>query len=571
MFKYFKRSLGLLLAIVMVGFFTPVVLAAGSTTLYMSGTSIGVGDTLSVDISATESSNLTIKYTSAILEFSSCSVNDYKTDGNAITVNAKDVTLKFKGASAGKANLIVTSDTQSGSSAAITVSDNGTTPVAEEDTEEPMDESAAEDEVAAAAMEALSEEAPADNGAAVATTMGAETYSADQGTGDYLINGIPYVLSERFTDEEILAGFSRTEVNIHDKTLNELSNGTMTLVYLKPEANTSGSGEFYIYDPTADTVTTLHLIGSAADYVMIMSPSELWNRNMTETPVTMPDGSTVNAYQVGGVTSEFYYIYGMDESGNIGWNVYDSATGTISRADVAVLSLTNTTTEQIVDGINEELEQEKEAESVAEKNARALKIYQNRKWILIGAFVLLVLIVVFINVRAWRKRKDREGDIFGDDYQDDDYDEEYEDEEYDEEYEEEEESYTQKTGPTIEFEFQNSDGSIETVEADKNGIVSAKAPVRQEEPVLPDIDISGIEIAPPADLDAGNIDQPVDQTQDIDLEDQMIASLQSVLADEVEQVQREEGQVQGIRNPVSKPAGFDPDTIEPEIIDFNDL
>ena len=602
MLAYFKRSLGLMLAVLMIAVYSPVVFAAGTTTLYMSGTSIGVGDTLTVDVSATEQSKLTIKYTSAILDFSSCSDANYTTDGNAIVVDAKDVTLKFKGASAGKANLIVTSDTQTGSSAAITVSDNGTTPTGSEADEAGTDAAAEYEEAAAAEIqEAYNEEMgdQTDGAAAVTMTAGAETYSADTGTGDYLINGIPHVLSERFTDEEIPAGFSRVPVTIHDKSLNEISNGSMMLVYLKPEANTSGSGIFYIYDEAADTVTTLHMVGTPSDYVMLMTPGELWNRNLTQTSVTMGDGTEVSAYQVGGVTSEFYYFYGMDKSGNVGWNVYDSVTGVVSRADVAVLSLTNTSTEQIVDGINEELAEQDEAESLQEKNERYLKIYQNRKWILIAVFALLILGVVLFNVRAWRRKKDREGDIFGDDY-DDGYDEsadagEYEEEEYedgeyeDEEYYEGDEEYYEEGAEGEEYYEDGDAGYVDqgtlnpqfagqeiagqgfadtyTPQAPESALQKYGKPA--EEP-LPQIDISDIQIAMPEEVNeqqtAGGM---AGNDADADLEDQMIASMQSVLAGEVEQVQREQG-VTGQKFG-SGSSGFNPDDIEPQIIDFNDL
>ena len=553
MMKSFKRVFaGLLSVMFLLTVSVMSVKAVGNTTIYLSGSSISVGETLTVDISGSESSKLKIKYTQEVLSLTGCSVSEYTQDGNTISVSAKDVKLTFTGAASGKANIIVTSDSLTGSSAAITVGDGAaaassdtsdasaadaavtsendaaaSSDVSANDASQAEDTSLADDYEAAASEEeaALYGDSDALNGLNV--------YHASTESGDYLINGIPYVVSERWSESEVPAGFSRVDVTIHDKTYKEISNGAITLVYLKPEANTSGQGTFFIYDPAADTVADLFLVGSLTDYVIAMTPESLWNRNLTLVDLTLADGTAVRAYQVNGVESGFYYIYGMDENVGVDWYSYDSAAGTIQRADVNLLSLTNTTKEQIYDDVNAELaEEDDEEEEGLTHMEQVKKLYEHRRLIAILIFVLALVIVIVLNVRAEKKRREAEGIIFDDEDGSDDGYPEYEGDGYDEDGEYDDEGY--------EDEEYYEDGEYDEEDS-------------YDEADMPD------------DEPAGQADESVPAAAsaepEIDVESQVMASLEAVLADEVAQEMADE------KKP--KPAAAEEEELS--IIDFNDL
>lgn len=137
-----KLAMAVLLLAVMMFANVETVCAQGSTTIYLStNDAIGVGDSVSVTIKGTESSSVTVKYTDAVLSFVSCTNDSYKTDGNSIIYTGKEATIKFSGKADGKANVIVSSDALTGSSAQITVSGGGTAA-----TEEPAEENPVETE-----------------------------------------------------------------------------------------------------------------------------------------------------------------------------------------------------------------------------------------------------------------------------------------------------------------------------------------------------------------------------------------------------------------------------------------
>ena len=156
--------------------------------------------------------------------------------------------------------------------------------------------------------------------------------------GGFDIDGVSYVVSERYSDSEIPKGFKKTTLTIGQSTYNELTNGNVTLLYLKPADNTEGKGEFYIYSENTGTVAKLSMLGSANQYVMIATATEKPNPNMAESSFSTDKGE-FTGYNFAG--SDFYYVYGCDENGENAWYVYDTKNNTVSRADEAALKETS--------------------------------------------------------------------------------------------------------------------------------------------------------------------------------------------------------------------------------------
>ncbi|MBQ5385655.1 MAG: hypothetical protein IIU40_01245, partial [Lachnospiraceae bacterium] len=124
--KFTKLAMGFLLLAVMIFANTGTVFAEGTTTIYLSTNDpIGVGDNISITIKASDSAPIKVLYTDSILGFVSCSNDSYSTSGNSITFTGKEATIKFSGVAEGKANVIVSSEVLTGSSAQVTVTGSG--------------------------------------------------------------------------------------------------------------------------------------------------------------------------------------------------------------------------------------------------------------------------------------------------------------------------------------------------------------------------------------------------------------------------------------------------------------
>ena len=392
--------MGLLLTLTLVLGMGSVSFAAGSTTLYISDSSPSVGDKVTVSVSGSESSTITVKYTSDIISFDSCSVAGYTSEGNSITFAAKSGDITFKAASDGRANVIVSSDTLTGSSASISVSGSAAAesePAAEEPAaEEPAPEDTSDDAAAAPAQ--------------------------PSGNGDFTVDGVDYVISERYRDSEVPAGFDRATLEIHGKTYSEPVTDKITLLYLKPASDTSGSGVFYVYDQAADSVSKMYLFGSESHYVIGLSGDASQFSELTESSVSVGEES-YPAYQLLGSGNDFYYIYGVNESMEEGWYSYRESTGEVAAADTYALSL-STKTETVTDEPDEPEEDEPEKESFLSK----FNIENMRTVIAVAVIIIAIIIIFIINLYVFR-RGDEDDDIWAE--REDAYDEDDEDDEDD--------------------------------------------------------------------------------------------------------------------------------------------
>ena len=249
--KLFKRAVSFAAIAVMVFAFNIVAMAQGTTTINVSKSSASVGDSITVSITATESGTITVKYTASMLSLSSCSVSGYTSEGNAVSFSGKSGDIVFSAAAEGTASIIVSSSANSGSSTTLTIggsSSSSSTSTASESTTEETTTTEETVEENTETTEETTEETPA----ATTSASGVGTLNSD---GGFDIDGVAYVVSERFSDSDMPAGFSKTTVTIGSSTYSEPTNGSLTLLYLKPADNTSGSGVFYLYNAEAGTVS----------------------------------------------------------------------------------------------------------------------------------------------------------------------------------------------------------------------------------------------------------------------------------------------------------------------------
>ena len=446
--KLIRRTFSVL-AIVMLAFaMNIVVFAQGTTMIAVSKNSPAVGDKVTVSVTASESGTITVKYTSSMLTFVSCTGSGYTTSGNSVSFSGKSGDIVFTAAASGTASVIVSSTTCSGSSTTLAVGGGSTETVSEEKPAEPVAQVTTEEPTAEPVEEVQVDEAPAEvSPEAVATPAGATgTLNAN---GGFDINGVSYVVSERYSDSEMPSGFSKTTVKIGSSTYSEPTNGSITLLYLKPADNIAGSGVFYLYNAEASTVSEFLMLGSSKDYVIISAADAGPSSAFTATTLEVTGGTTT-AYTVDG--SEFFYVYGTNKAGATGWFVYDSANETVSKMDESLLSITAAAASDDVE------ETETATNDSVEIYINKLDIYRKVIMGLIVLCVILVFIVINTLVRSRDRDDDFDGDVFAntpakpsrktprsivfkhpsreeeDDYYDEE--EEYEDEEdYDDEYE----------------------------------------------------------------------------------------------------------------------------------------
>ncbi len=150
-----KTMAGLFAGVILMFCVLPMnVSAEGTTTIHLSSNTVAVGEKVSVNISATASDTITLKYDNEGLKLVGGSLN-YTEAGNAVTYEGSSATFEFTALAEGKANVIVTGNSVTGSSAFVQVS-GGAEPVQPE----PVENAEPEDNPEAAIPEAQQENTP---------------------------------------------------------------------------------------------------------------------------------------------------------------------------------------------------------------------------------------------------------------------------------------------------------------------------------------------------------------------------------------------------------------------------
>lgn len=380
-----KRLLVLLFTIVLL--FPTASYAAGTTTISISNSSPKIGDKFTVNIKATESGKMTVGYRSNILTLVGNDVEGQQTSSHSFTFTGKSATLTFEAISEGNSGIVIESDTLTGSSISVNVAKpaSQSTNNSQSTTEQPTQEQPT--------TEQTNEQA--DN-----TNNESENLPAQ---ADFNVDGIDYVVSEKFTDEELLKNFYRTKQNINGRDVDVATNNLLSLVYLKPSEDTSQQGIFYVYNSADNTVSALTVIMSESDYVILQNPDTLFSSKLEGTTFNV-EGIDYSGYTFREVGSEFCYIYGINNIPVEGWFAYDSYTGRIYRADTATLSL-----------IDDNVEEPVYSDVTETTEKKPFNIPP--KVLLFASIGFLILIVIIIIINAFiRRRRDDDWEEIDDDY-----------------------------------------------------------------------------------------------------------------------------------------------------------
>lgn len=361
MFKIRKKFIGVMMAAAVAALSIPVeLLAAGTTTIRVSDSGPAVGDGVSVNVIASESDSVSVKYNPEVLQLTGGSM-EYTTDGNTITFTGTDATFQFKAVASGKSSIIVSGANVTGSSTSIQVGEGAAT---SSDAEQPA----------------------------------AQNNSNEQ-EGQFTIDGVGYVVSERFSEEEIPAGFERVRVTIDGYNYKALSNGSITLVYLKPASDTSSKGTFYVYNQDANSVSTFAILGKGDNFILLSTPNSMPVEGMQEAEITV-DNRKVNVYTIGDA-QEFVYAYGTNLQGESGWYQYDTKDGSLQRMNLQLLGVSAGT---------------EDTEPVATNQDSYYEKWSKQRYLLAGLlFVVVVLLVLVINLFLSRRRVGGDDEVWDDD------------------------------------------------------------------------------------------------------------------------------------------------------------
>lgn len=233
---------------------------------------------------------------------------------------------------------------------------------------------------------------------------GSETNEGGTESGTFLIGSAAYDIAESIPQEDIPDDFSETTITYAGEEVPaaKFEHADLFLLYLQNVSDTGDSG-FYVLDSERDTVIPFILREMKEDYVILVNVPEAIAAEVSEKYVQNDcsfEEGTVMAYQLqeaddhtdaAASISDFYYVYGITQSGVAGWYQYDAANETLQRSIVNM---------HYTEAGQEESEKETspisfDADSITRMLVGGLGLF---------CLLLLVLVIIF-SVRYRRLRK----------------------------------------------------------------------------------------------------------------------------------------------------------------------
>ena len=243
------------------------------------------------------------------------------------------------------------------------------------------------------------------------STEGAADISGN-GDGTFAIGNDTYKISQTIPQDELPEGFSETTITYAGKEVKAAKFDTADLFLLYLEG-TSGS-DFYVYDSERDTVVPFLKKKTGNGYAILINvPVDIANSvsgDYTAGTCSFSGGSVIAYQQTEAADdtasdidlSDFYYIYGVSDSGQAGWYLYDAGTKSLQRSIANMQYSAENGTDQ------EEAAAVFDADSIIRMIIAGLGII----------CVLLVALVIVFSVRYRRLRNlleeecEEDGDLF---------------------------------------------------------------------------------------------------------------------------------------------------------------
>lgn len=163
--------------------------------------------------------------------------------------------------------------------------------------------------------------------------------------GDFLIGSSAYDIADSIPQEDIPDGFSETTITYAGEEVPavKFESADLFLLYLQNVSDTGDAG-FYVFDSERDIATPFLREEMKDGYVILVNvPEEIAaevSGRYVQSDCSFEEGS-VMAYQLqetddqmdaAAAISDFYYMYGITQSGEGGWYLYDAADETLQRS-----------------------------------------------------------------------------------------------------------------------------------------------------------------------------------------------------------------------------------------------
>ncbi len=172
-----------------------------------------------------------------------------------------------------------------------------------------------------------------------------ENAEGSEEDGDFRIGASAYDIADSIPQEDIPDDFSETTITYAGEEVPavKFEYADLFLLYLQNVSDAGDTG-FYVFDSERDSVIPFILEEVKDGYVILVNvPGEIAANvagRYVQSDCSFENGS-VMAYQLqeaddytdaGAVISDFYYMYGITESGEGGWYVYDAENETLQRS-----------------------------------------------------------------------------------------------------------------------------------------------------------------------------------------------------------------------------------------------
>lgn len=233
------------------------------------------------------------------------------------------------------------------------------------------------------------------------------------------INGVDWFLSEDFKAGLIPEGFEEAAINYQGTEIKgvKFSKGDLYLIYLVDAQKKNGN--FYIYYTETGTIEELvKLSFIEGSYVIFLSPEQyqgvpeglvesqfaIEDRNLrgwqldkgtstTGSAITLEESLTLEG--VSADPGQFYFVYGMNQEGNMGWYTIDTQENTIQRFAMF-------TTGQERDDMAEQVVSEQTEPDEVSMMKKKIEVFQ---LCILGMAALVVILIVIMIILLVKGRK----------------------------------------------------------------------------------------------------------------------------------------------------------------------
>lgn len=238
----------------------------------------------------------------------------------------------------------------------------------------------------------------------------------NQLTNEFVVNGETVTPAEIIPDDAIPADFSKDTIDLAgiEYPCLQYNNGAVTLLYFADED--AGNGALYVYDKDSQMVYPYIRLNSEHGYILILVPAmEMIDTDWQEISLTFEGKGIADVFHDSKQPENYYYLYAMNQNGELSWYEYDHVDGTYMRYYPR----------EVEENASEEQDNTAEYEILQDSYQKLTEELENTKkksYIYMGILVVIIAIM-FIGIVIFFVTSER-GAIDKDDTDEDDMDNE---------------------------------------------------------------------------------------------------------------------------------------------------